>query len=278
MKHLLVIGPGYLGRRVAAGALRRGEVVSVTTRSRDRAAALAADGFRPVVLDVVRPTEGDPLPQADDVLWCVGFDRAAKLPMRDVYVSGLQRTLAVLPRPTGRLVYVSSTGVYGQTGGVWVDEESPAEPTTESGRISVEAEAVLREAVPDAVILRFAGIYGPGRWPGAAAVRAGQAVPGTPDRTLNLIHVEDGAAAVAAAFERARPGSTWCVADDRPLPRGEYYAALTARLNAPAPVFSGTGDDRSDKRVRNARLRGELGVRLRYPDVFTALAGPDAPA
>ncbi|MEO2092124.1 MAG: sugar nucleotide-binding protein, partial [Gemmataceae bacterium] len=95
--------------------------------------------------------------------------------------------------PVGsRLLYISSTSVYGQTDGAWIDETSPTEPLEESGRVILEAEQTLRQFRPDAVVLRFAGIYGPGRVLRKASLLKGEPVPGDPDRFINLIHVDDG--------------------------------------------------------------------------------------
>src|SRR5438552_1428072 len=126
----LVIGCGYLGRRVAAAWRDRGRRVAALTRG--RAAELAADGFEPVVGDVLDPASLAALPEAATVLYAVGLDRTAGRSMRDVYVTGLANVLAALP-PCGRLLYVGSTSVYGQTDGSVVTEASPTEPATESG-------------------------------------------------------------------------------------------------------------------------------------------------
>src|SRR5438552_2269194 len=108
--------------------------------------------------------------------------------MREVHVDGLRHVLDTLPVP-GRFVYVSSTGVYGQTDGSWVDESSPTEPAEEAGRVVLEAERLLRERLPAAVVLRFAGIYGPDRLLRGQAVRNGEPLVGDPEKWLNLIHV-----------------------------------------------------------------------------------------
>ena len=100
-------------------------------------------------------------------------------------------------------MYVSSTGVYGQCHGEEVDEESATEPVEESGRVVLEAERLLHQQLPEAVILRFAGIYGPGRLLRRQAIEAGEVLVGDPEKWLNLIHVADGAAAVHAAEESA---------------------------------------------------------------------------
>src|SRR5260370_671613 len=110
-------------------------------------------------------------------------------------------------------------------------------PAEESGRVVLEAEQLLHERRPDAIILRFAGIYGPGRLPRAREIVAGEALAVDPETWLNLIHVEDGATAVMAADERGRPEGIYNIADDRPAPRREFYAHLAPLLRSPAARF-----------------------------------------
>ena len=156
----LVIGCGYLGRRVLP--LWKDRRVFALTRRAEGAAELTTLGAEPVLGDVLRPESLHALPTVDTVLYAVGFDRASGATMRQVYVDGLANVLAHLPTPR-RFLYVSSSSVYGQSDGGWVDEASPTEPLEESGRIVLEAERTLHAALPDAVVLRFSGIYGPGR-------------------------------------------------------------------------------------------------------------------
>jgi nucleoside-diphosphate-sugar epimerase len=199
--------------------------------------------------------------------------------MREVYVGGLANVLDALPAPR-RFVYVSSTSVYGQTGGEWVDEDSPTNPAEENGRIVLECERLLRERLPDAIMLRFAGIYGPGRLIKRAAVERGEPLATDPEKTINLIHVEDGARAVVAAAERARPGATYNVADGHPVTRRELYVELASLLGAPPPRFEPRVADRTDRRIGNRRLRSELGLDFLYPDYRAGLrqaVGPDRP-
>jgi nucleoside-diphosphate-sugar epimerase len=272
----LIIGCGYLGRRVAA-LWREQTAVYATARTPARAAELQTVGIAPwpVPCDVHDPAGVraclSTVPPLDTVLYAVGFDRAAGRSMREVYVEGLRNVLDALAPPR-RFVYVSSTGVYGQTGGEEVDETSPTEPTEESGRVMLEAERLLHERLPDAVVLRFAGIYGPGRLLREKALRAGEPVVGDPQKWLNLIHVEDGAAAVVAAAEQAAPGATYNVSDDRPVRRRDFYRLLARLLGAPEPRFvpppAGAplpGHERHNRRIGNRRLRTELGLSLRYP-------------
>ena len=107
-------------------------------------AEIASRGIEPVVADVLKPDSMRGLPAAERIFYCVGFDRSAGMPMRTVYVDGLQNVLDALPRTVARFVYASSTGVYGQVDGEWVDEDSPTCPHHESGKVCLEAEERIR--------------------------------------------------------------------------------------------------------------------------------------
>src|SRR5262249_12394551 len=120
----LVIGCGYLGRRVAVAWRDQGRTVYALTRS--RADELAATGLSPIVADVTDPASLSHLPKVDTVLYAVGRDRSSGQSMHSVYVTGLTNVLAALP-PPAKFLYVSSSSVYGQTGGEWVTEDSPTE-------------------------------------------------------------------------------------------------------------------------------------------------------
>ena len=126
----LIIGCGYLGQRLGARLVRDGGRVYGTVRSPGRAEEIAGIGIEPVIADVLRPETLRRLPAAERVFYAVGFDRSAGAAMREVYVDGLQNVLDRLPISVRRFVYASSTGVYGQSGGEWVDEESPTAPST----------------------------------------------------------------------------------------------------------------------------------------------------
>ncbi|AMV40116.1 SDR family oxidoreductase [Planctomyces sp. SH-PL62] len=279
---LLIVGCGYLGCRVAAEWTGRGETVFGTTRSAEGAAGLAALGVRPVVADVLDVPSLASLPAVDRVLFCVGYDRNAGPSKRSVYVDGLRNVLERLPASVARLVYVSSTSVFGNVDGGWVDEQTPAEPITEAGRICLDAERALtawsRESGVSTVILRCSGLYGPERIIRRTLIARGEPIPGDPDRTLSLIHVEDAARAATSALDAASPGPLYLVSDDRPVPRREYYHAVAAHLNAPEPTFippePGSPEaarDVVDRKVSNRLMRTELKVSLKYPDVTTGV-------
>lgn len=256
----LIVGCGYLGSRVAQLPWP-GRTFALT---RSREAELRTLGAIPVVGDIMQAESLRHLPQVGTVIYAVGHDRAAGFSMRQVYVQGLGNVLGAMAGAP-RFVYVSSTSVYGQTNGEWVDENAITEPADESGRIVLEAEATLRFRRPDAVVLRFAGIYGPGRLLRRAdSLRRGESIAADPDRWLNLIHVDDGVAAVMAAVERASEGATYNVADGQPPTRREFYTELARLLGAPPPTFALAAEP-TNRRVSNARMRAELGVSLRFP-------------
>jgi nucleoside-diphosphate-sugar epimerase len=263
----LIVGCGYLGRVVARRWLAAGHRVAALTRS--RTADLRDLGVEPILGDVTDPASLQFHP-VDTVLYAVGLDRSAGKGMREVYVGGLTNVLNALPAPR-RFICVSSTSVYGQSDGGWVDELSPTEPTEESGRIVLECEQMLRSRLSHATILRFAGIYGPGRVIRRAAVEKGEPLAADPEGWLNLIHVEDGASAVVAAAERPVEGQTINVADDRPMTRREFYTTMAELLGAPPAAFAPTPGNGSNRRVRNRRMREELGVELLYPDFRSGL-------
>jgi nucleoside-diphosphate-sugar epimerase len=267
----LVLGCGYLGRRIAALWQAQGHRVLATARSESKAAELRQLGLEPVLCDVMAPDTLAVVPAVQTVVLCIAPDRGSGVPMRELYVQGLANVLDHLPAPA-RFVYVSSTSVYGQNEGELVDESWPTEPVEESGRVMREAEQLLHGRLPGAVILRLAGIYGPGRLLRLASLLAGEPVVGDGERWLNLIHVEDGAAAVLAAEARAEPGGVYNVCDDRPIPRREFYALLARLIGAPEPRFippppgsPAPRHESANRRISNRRLRTELGLVLRYP-------------
>ncbi len=270
-KRRLIIGCGFLGRQIAAGWLAGGDRVFATTRHRE--VDLQSLGIVPIRADATDAAGIPKLPDCDTVVYSVGFDRTAGHSMRDVYVRGLANLLAAMPAG-GTLIYVSSTGVYGDAAGGWVDETTAVNPTDESGRIVCEAEELLHSERPEAIILRFAGIYGPGRLLRRIdATMRGAPIAGDPDTWLNLIHVKDGAAAVLAAAKRGEPSQIYNICDGAPVRRGDFFAELARQLGAPPPRFDGTaGRARGNRRISNAKMRKELGLPLTYPSFRDGLA------
>ena len=273
----LIIGCGYVGRRVAQRWVAAGDVVHALTRSEARADELRAIGVRLVIGDVTQRQSLAGLPHVDTVLYAVGLDRSSVKSQREVYVDGLAHVLARIAATRPKLIYLSSTSVYGQNAGEWVDESSELRPESENGRVCLDAERLLIDRLPAAMILRLAGIYGPGRLLArVAALREGRPLDGNPDGWLNLIHVDDIVMAILACERQGTPGATYLVSDDRPTQRREYYERLASLIGAPPPTFAALSPDsperlRLNKRCRNWRLREEFGVPLRYPTIAEGL-------
>jgi nucleoside-diphosphate-sugar epimerase len=264
----LILGCGYLGTRVASLWLQQGRRVIAATRNANH----LPPGVTPFVCDVLQPDSLRTLPEVDTVLYAIGFDRSSGATMRNVYVDGLANVLAHLPAPK-RFLYISSSSVYGQTDGGWVDETSPTEPAEASGQIVLEAERLLRDKLPDALILRFAGIYGPGRLLRRATIEKGEPIVGDADKWLNLIHVEDGARIVLRAEANGAAGQGYNVCDDHPVRRRYFYTALARLLGAPPPAFIAPPLDqpsppheKGNRRINKRRMKAGLQAELRYPD------------
>jgi nucleoside-diphosphate-sugar epimerase len=267
--------------RAASRWVAEGSRVCAVTRYSEKCCALLASGFEPFVADIMVPKSLKGLPQADTVLFAVGYDRGSGHSIRQLYVDGLRIVLDHLPAQITRFIYVSSTGVYGQSDDAWVDEQSPCEPTRDGGRACWQAEQMLcsDRLGRQAIILRMAGIYGPGRIPRRKELRAGVPIEAPSEGYLNLIHVDDAASAVIAAEQQAPLPALYCVSDGDPVVRGEYFRELAALLGAPEPQFReprpGTqAAERASasKRVSNRRMLTELKFDLLYPSYREGLA------
>jgi nucleoside-diphosphate-sugar epimerase len=273
---LLSLGHGYSAAALARLLLARGWRVLGTARSPERLREVAAAGVE------ARPWPGsdlhDAFAEASHLLTSVAPDAEGDPVLRAVG----EEVAQAAPR-LAWAGYLSTTGVYGDRGGGWVDEGSDLRPATARGRARVEAEAAWR-AVPGLPlhVFRLAGIYGPGRGP-FEKVRTGTARRIVKDgQWFSRVHVEDIAQVLLASIDRPNPGAVYNVCDDDPAPPQDVIAEAARLLGLPAPPavpFESaemTPMARSfyaeSKRVRNARIKEELGVRLRFPDYRAGLA------
>jgi nucleoside-diphosphate-sugar epimerase len=283
----LIVGCGYLGRRVAARWKNAGDEVFALTRSEQNAATLLEQGLTPILGDVTDSDSLLALPECDTVLHAVGFDRSAAASKREVYVGGLANVLDRMASRCGRFIHISSTSVYGQQAGEWVDEESACDSNTESGEICIAAERLVLDRLTEnsstnsstatGTVLRLSGIYGADRLLSRIdALKSAQPLPGPEAGWLNLIHVDDAAQTIVTCAESESPASVYLVSDDRPVLRGDYYRLLARLVAAPEPTFDPDVVARHsrgiNKRCRNRKLRDELGMTLRFPDIESGLA------
>jgi nucleoside-diphosphate-sugar epimerase len=174
--------------------------------------------------------------------------------------------------PPARLVYLSSTGVYGAARGP-VDEDTPVDPSTSTARGRIEAEARFRPL--GAMALRVAGIYGPGRGSHTRLLSGTWRVPEGGGGRISRVHVEDLVEAIRVVLEKGEAGAVYCVADDRPATQGETASWLCQRLGVPlppsVPLASLHESLRGDRAVSNARLKA-LGWRPAFPDFEAGFA------
>jgi nucleoside-diphosphate-sugar epimerase len=276
----LIVGCGYLGLCAARRWIAAGHAVAGLVRSPAAAELLARAAVRPIVADVTQPETLRGLPAADTLLYAVGYDPAGGTSRSALYVDGLRAVLDALAPQIRRVILISSTGVYAEHCGGWVDESSPCQPARESGQALLAAEQALaaHRFGPLGIVLRLAGIYGPGRLPRRGELVSGAPLPIAAGEHVNLIHVEDAAAAVLAAAAHAQPPRTYLVSDGHPVERREYFSELARQFGLPPPSFrnplpgEASGRRGGDKRVSNARMLAELHVKLAYPTYREGLA------
>lgn len=286
IQSLLILGCGYVGGRLGRACLDTGMQVYGTTRSCERAATLEKMSIEPIL------AEPDAIP--DEVL--NGIEAIVdSIPLTRGDSGTHASQLRWLPEIAPKLSslkwagYLSTTGVYGDADGEWVDESWPCNPASPRGRERLKAEAVWLESGLSAEVFRIAGIYGPGRNI-MAKLKAGgyRAVRWQPPHYAARIHVDDIVAAIMAAMDRPRPGRIVNLADDEPLPHEVYVTELARLLGAPAPIILSAEEGErqlspaalaffsDNKRVSNRLLHAELLPKLRYPsfrDAVDSLAG-----
>lgn len=225
----------------------------------------------PFVADVTRPLDLPP-ESFDAAVYAVAPNARSEAAYRAAYVDGPAHVLDWLgwTAGEGRFLLVGSTGVYGQADGEWVDEDTPPEPASPTGRILHEAEATLHARRPDAVVLRLGGIYGPGRTRTIEMVRDGSI--GCPPAGIygNRIHRDDAAGAAIHLLEHPDPDPVYIGVDRDPADLREVYGWLADRLGVPDPCASGHGGHRDapERRGTNKRCDGrrlvDAGYRFRF--------------
>ncbi len=281
-----ILGCGYVGLRLGALLCDAGHEVVGVRRSRDGVAAIEEAGLTAVRADVTDAAELARVPDADWLVFAASSGGRGADAAREVYVEGLRTAIEAFgargSRPDAtapdRLVYTSSTGVYGDHGGDWVDEDTPIEPTTEKTSVLAEAERIALEVAGehgiDGTVARFAGLYGPGRY------RLSRYLEGPVTQGyLNMIHGDDAAGAVAHLLteDRARD-DTVLVVDDEPVEKWTFADWLADQCGRERPekqtkqqrLAEGDLSAAAERRLRTSKRCSndylhELGYSLRYP-------------
>ena len=269
-KTLFSFGHGYSASALAQRLIPQGWHIIGTTRSKEKMQQLAATGVEPVLFP---SSDGlDALEQATHLLVSAGPDENG-----DPVLTRLRDRIQALAPSLHWAGYLSTTGVYGDHQGGWVDESTALTPSTRRGRLRTEAEAQWQSVTGLPLhIFRLAGIYGPGRGPFSKVKKGTARRIIKQGQVFSRIHVDDIAQVLEASMARPNPGAVYNVCDDDPAPPQDVIAYAADLLGMPTPPT--VAYDEADmtpmarsfyaesKRVRNDRIKSELGVRLKYPD------------
>jgi nucleoside-diphosphate-sugar epimerase len=274
-----ILGCGYVGLELGRQLAASGHAPVGVRRSGDGVAAIRDAGFEAVRADVTDAESLTMVPDVDAVVFAASSGGRGPEAAREVYVDGLRTAVQEFgerEHSPAQFVYTSSTGVYGDHGGDWVDEETPLDPTTEKTRVLADAERVALDEAPEhgmsPAVVRFAGLYGPGRY------RLERYVGGpVTEGYLNMLHRDDAAGAVRFALEECdkdvllavddEPVSKWTLADwlaeecgvEPPERRTVEERLAAGDLSTPAERRL-----RTSKRCSNQLLRG-LGYEYAFP-------------
>ncbi|WP_394346438.1 SDR family oxidoreductase [Haloarcula amylovorans] len=274
-----ILGCGYVGVELGRQLQADHDVVGVR-RSDDGVAAIEDAGFDAVQADVTDADALSAVPDADWVVFAASSGGRGAEAAREVYVEGLRTAIDHFwsrEDAPERLVYTSSTGVYGDHGGDWVDEETPLDPQTEKTEVLAEAERIARERPVEhgghGTVARFAGLYGPDRY------RLDRYLEGPVTAGyLNMVHRDDAAGAVRFLLEADHREEVVLVVDDEPVEKWAFADWLAEQCDVPFPEKQ-TKDERlanedlsetasrriqTSKRCSNERLRS-LGYDFHYP-------------
>jgi len=285
MKACVIVGCGYVGGRLARAEEQCGHPVRAIVQTAESAERLSLAGVNAMALDLDQTVSIDPGWTRDVVLYYL-----VPPPSHGTTDPRLAHLLSALVPATlpARVILLSTSGVYGDCGGAWVNEDRLPQPQADRARRRLDAEQQLRTwsartQVP-IVILRVPGIYGPGRLP-LERLRAGEPVLRESESPWsNRVHVNDLVSALQAAAERGRPGAVYNVSDGHPTTMTDYFnrVADVAGLPRPPQIALSAADARlsagmrsylaESKRLDIRRLRDELGVEPFYPDLDRGLA------
>lgn len=287
----LIVGCGFLGWPLAqqwtsARSPGSNDAVSqrvfATTRSATRAQQFADQGLQPVIADITK-TETlsqslQSLPPMDTIVFAVGMDRSQYDDIYDVYVEGLRRFITHYPHQIEHLIYISSTGVYGDFEGAWVDENTATQPAREGGKACLAAEALLAQSTDRWTVLRMAGLYGGDRVPTKSLIQQRNWDRLSPHGYLNLIHQHDAVNVIDVASQTRPFGETILCSDGNPPIRKDYYQYIADHFDlgkipwpddaAPDP----NSRSANSKRISNEKMLRLLNIKLKHSDFKSGLA------
>ena len=267
-KKILIAGCGDIGSRLGTLLMKDGHQVWAIRRNTDK----LPKGFQPIALDLANPIDASLLPNDLCAVYCtIAASEKTDAGYKSAYVDGVENLLAGLAGQTKleRLVFVSSTSVYGQRGGAWVDEESPTDPERFNGQRMLEAENKVSASPWTSTCVRFGGIYGAGRERLLQSVLSGTAKLKDPERGstpfyTNRIHQDDCAGILACLLESSNPPGILIGVDNNPAPYNTVLSWMADQCGTPLSSEPHANPGSSNKRCKDVQLR-ELGYELLYP-------------
>jgi nucleoside-diphosphate-sugar epimerase len=277
MMRILIAGCGDLGTHVARILLREhgNDVFGIR---RNPPAGNTRHDIQWIAADLTDAASLRAIPQGiTHIVFAAAPNARTEQDYRATYVKGLQNTIEASQSPAlERIVFISSTAVYGDHGQEWVDEDTPTNPGAFNGRVLLEAENWLKmfgkQNQVSTISLRLSGIYGPNRNYLLERIRQGLAVaPKSNEHWVNRIHIEDATAAVVHILKLPSTKSLYLVTDSTPLPMRTLYEHLAQLVGGPVPPEGASPRGVGSKRLSNARLI-QSGFTLKWPDSRVAYA------
>jgi len=281
---VVIIGCGDIGTQVAHHYLNSHETVAAVVRSENSQQKLESLGIATQQTDLSTDFE-----LKTDIAACRLFHFAPppRQGSEDTHTRNLITALKKCQQPPSRIVYISTTGVYGDCQGRWIDEKSPANPQVDRARRRYDAEQQLLEygntRGTDIITLRVAGIYGPGKLP-LKRIREGHPVVRKEDSPFtNRIHSADLVKMAIAAMERGQHGAIYHACDGHPGTMAEYFTAVAEKAGLPSPAGISLEQAkhqlsagmmsymRESRRLSNEKTLAELGITLDYPTLEAGL-------
>lgn len=253
---ILIAGYGYLGTALGKSFVSKGNEIWGLSRTTGTIHA-----------DLTKPDTLLDLPKVDHAVLCQALSKSDNY--YDTYVVGTRNLIRALAgKLSGKLIFISSTRVYGRSqgeGGAWIDEAVEPKPDDEDGRSLLEAERIVREA--SGIVFRLGGIYGPER-NRIRQIRSGELVPEFSETYVNRIHVEDVVRGTELLIDKGKPGEVYLGVDDRPTTQKEFYTWFFERLSLQRSLSGSKSPAHShgpsNKRCSNGKLKN-LGLQLIYP-------------
>lgn len=264
MYSILVVGAGYVGSEIARHFAAKKQKVFALVRTERSAANLQGENITAVIADITQPLPPKTIPPAHFVVLCPAPQNHEEKDYRAIYLDGIRNVIEAMkknPRPF-LLLYLSSTSVWKERAGEWIDETVLPDADSEKGKIMREAEELVLNSGFPSMIFRLAGIYGPGR-NRVRAAKAGSWKAEGPDAYVNMIHRDDIVNAIPVLFKKGKEGEVYLGVDDTPVLRSEFQEWVHAKLNLPKPLAPENAPV-GGKRCRNAKLK-DLDFQFAYP-------------